>query len=138
MTQSRERYGLKMTVMKLTKSLFEDKSQLQAIIFGSDQSPSNPERAYWMNFLNQDTGVLFGVEKYAKEYNWPVIYVSIHKIKRGYYEVFYQLITDKPNDFSYGEITENFTKLIEKDIIKEPQYWLWGHRRWKHKKPEIN
>ena len=23
----------------------------------------------------------------------------------------------------------------ENDINKAPQYWLWSHRRWKHKKP---
>ena len=25
-------------------------------------------------------------------------------------------------------------KRIEKDIINLPQYWLWTHKRWKHKK----
>ncbi|HIE72780.1 MAG TPA: hypothetical protein EYQ06_00630, partial [Flavobacteriales bacterium] len=33
-----------------------------------------------------------------------------------------------------GKITEDYTKRIEKDIINLPQYWLWTHKRWKHKK----
>jgi len=122
--------------MNKTKITFEKQEHPKAIIFGSDQSPSNPKRAYWIKFLNQDTGVLFGVEKYAKEYNWPVIYVTIYKMKRGHYEVEYKLITETPNEQPYGSITEKFTKAIENNIIEHPQYWLWSHKRWKHKRPE--
>ena len=135
MKDSREKYGLNLVSMKQTKKTFEKSAKPKAIIFGSDQSPSNPARAYWLQFLNQDTGVLFGVEKYAKEYNWPVMYVTIYKIKRGYYEVQYKMITDTPLNTSYGEITTSFTKAIENDIIALPQYWLWSHKRWKHKNP---
>ena len=136
MKTTREKYGLRLASMKQTKKSFDKGGKPKAIIFGSDQSPSNPKRAYWLKFLNQDTGVLYGVEKYAKEYNWPVIYVTIYKTKRGHYEVEYKLITDTPLDTSYGEITTSFTKAIENDIIAHPQYWLWSHRRWKHKKPK--
>jgi len=136
MKTTREKYGLKLVSMKQTKKSFDKGGKPKAIIFGSDQSPSNPKRAYWLKFLNQDTGVLYGVEKYAKEYNWPVIYVTIYKTKRGHYEVEYKLITDTPLDTSYGEITTSFTKAIENDIIAHPQYWLWSHRRWKHKLPK--
>ena len=120
--------------MKQTKRSFEEKTKAKAIVFGSDQNPSNPKRAYWMEFLNQDTAVLFGVERYAKAYDWPVVYVSIKKGKRGYYEVEYSLITENPTNEPYGKITEDYTKRIEKDIINLPQYWLWTHKRWKHKK----
>ena len=99
-----------------------------------DQNPANPKRAHWVKFLNQDTAVLFGVEKYAKEHDWPVVFVSISKVKRGHYEVEYSLITDKPREQPHGKITEDFTKRLEQDIINQPQYWLWSHKRWKHKR----
>ena len=133
---SREKYGLVLAPMKQTRLMFNENEIPRAIIFGSDQSPSNPGNAYWMNFLNQETGILYGAEKYAKEYNWPVVYVRIFKMKRGCYEVEYELITEKPQLSSYGEITESFTKMIESDILKHPQYWLWSHKRWKHKNPK--
>ena len=131
---SRSKYGLNLVSMKQTKKSFEDSVKPRAIVFGSDQNPSNPKRAHWVDFLNQDTAVLFGVEKYSKEYNCPVVFVSISKIKRGYYQVEYSLITNKPNDEPHGKITEDFTKRLEKDIINQPQYWLWSHKRWKHKR----
>jgi KDO2-lipid IV(A) lauroyltransferase len=120
--------------MMQTKKSFEEGTQAKAIVFGSDQNPANPKRAHWVNFLNQDTGVLFGVERYAKEYNWPVVFVSISKVKRGHYEVEYSLITDSPTEQPHGKITEDFTKRLEQDIINQPQYWLWSHKRWKHKR----
>ena len=131
---SRSKYGMHLISMKQTKKSFEDGDEPKAIVFGSDQNPANPKRAHWMQFLNQDTSVLFGVERYAKEYDWPVVFVSISKVKRGHYEVEYSLITDSPTEQPHGKITEDFTKRLEQDIINQPQYWLWSHKRWKHKR----
>ena len=131
---SRSKYGMHLISMKQTKKSFEYGDEPKAIVFGSDQNPANPKRAHWVQFLNQDTGVLFGVERYAKEYDWPVVFVSNSKAKRGYYEVEYSLVTDNPNEEPHGKITEDFTKRLEQDIINQPQYWLWSHKRWKHKR----
>lgn len=136
MRKTRSRYGLQMIPTKEVKSFFDNnKDKLTATVFGSDQSPSNPNNAHWMTFLNQDTGVLFGTEKYAKEYNMPVIYGRINKVKRGHYTLDLILVTDTPNETVHGEITEKVARLLEKDIQTLPQYWLWTHRRWKHKRP---
>ena len=135
MKSSREKFGLNMISMKETKAYFNNKTNTpRAIIFGSDQSPSNSKKAYWTKFLNQDSAFLYGAEKYAKSFNWPVIYVSINKIKRGDYLVQYKLITQKPKEESYGEIIKKFAFLLESDIKNQPEYWLWTHNRWKKKK----
>ena len=132
--KSRSKFGLVLISMQQTKGSFSEDAKPKAIVFGSDQNPANPKRAHWVQFLNQDTAVLFGTEKYAKEYDWPVVYVSISKVKRGCYEVEYSLITDKPTKQPHGKITESFTKRLEQDIINQPEYWLWSHKRWKHKR----
>tara|TARA_B100001287_G_scaffold39130_1_gene28318 strand:- start:25655 stop:26509 length:855 start_codon:yes stop_codon:yes gene_type:complete len=135
MKVSREKFGLKMIPMKYTKRYFEKSARRpKAILFGSDQSPSNIKRAYWTKFLNQETAFLQGAEKYAVEFDWPVIYGSINKIKRGFYKVNYQIITEKPSNCSKGYIISKFAQLLEKDIKNKPEYWLWSHNRWKRKK----
>ena len=135
MKDSREKFGLIMIPMKETKNYFNtDDKKPRAIIFGSDQSPSNAKNAHWINFLNQESGFLYGAEKYAKEFNWPVVYVSIQKIQRGTYEVSFQLITDKPNEEPNGKIIQDFANLLEIDINRNPPYWLWTHNRWKKSK----
>ena len=88
-----------------------------------------------MTFLNQDTGVLFGAEKYAKEYDYPVIFGRINKEKRGYYSFELEAVSDQPKQTGQGEIMEKVTRMLEADVIKKPEFWLWSHKRWKHKRP---
>ena len=135
MKGSREKFGLRMIPMKETKNYFEAKDENpRAIIFGSDQSPSNSKNAHWINFLNQESGFLFGAEKYAKEFNWPVVYVSIDKTQRGAYLISFHLITDKPKSEPKGKIIEDFASLLQSDINRNPPNWLWTHNRWKKTK----
>lgn len=134
---SRQKYGLIMCPMKQTKTYFDKKlDKPKAIIFGADQRPKHAKKAYWMQFLNQDTPVSFGVEKFGKEYNLPIIFGAIYKVKRGHYEFEYDLLVENPADTEYGEISRLHTERLEKDILDAPQYWLWSHKRWKHKRPE--
>jgi KDO2-lipid IV(A) lauroyltransferase len=101
----------------------------------ADQTPP-PESAYWINFLNQETPVFVGPEKIAKKFNYPVIYFSVTKLKRGYYELNIKPISENPKELADGEISKLHTQALEENIQKQPAYWLWSHRRWKHKKPE--
>lgn len=138
MRTTRSKYGLYMISTKIVKRVFEEEKQkgtLTSTVFAIDQSPSNSNSCWWMEFLNQDTGVLFGVEKFAKEYDQVVVYGRINKEKRGHYSFEFFELTTTPKETAYGEITETATRLLEKDIREKPEYWLWSHRRWKHKRP---
>ena len=104
--------------------------------FGVDQSPGRPEKALWMNFLNQETPVAAGTEKYARQYNMVVVYGKITKVKRGWYTLEYLPVIEHPESSPVGEITARHTSELEKVIKAEPSYWLWTHQRWKHKRPE--
>jgi len=133
---SRQKYGLIMRPMKQTKACFDGPlDRPKTIIFGADQRPGNPTKAFWMEFLNQDTPVSFGVEKFGKEYNLPIVFGAIRKVKRGYYDFEYTLLFEEPAKAEYGEITKAHTLTLEKDIQENPEYWLWSHKRWKHKRP---
>jgi KDO2-lipid IV(A) lauroyltransferase len=134
MYETRSKYGLYMISTKIVSQVFdEQRSNLTATIFAIDQSPSNPEKAHWMKFLGQQSAVLTGTERYARQYGYPVLYGRINKVKRGHYEFEFFKVTDHPIQTAEGEITEAITNLLEKDIRATPQYWLWSHRRWKHK-----
>jgi Kdo2-lipid IVA lauroyltransferase/acyltransferase len=98
----------------------------------ADQSPSSVRLAYWMNFLNQDTAVLHGPEKYARLYNMPVAFVYPQRIKRGYYKVKFSLLVEDPSKTEPGDITRKYMSTLEKIITERPEHYLWSHRRWKH------
>jgi Kdo2-lipid IVA lauroyltransferase/acyltransferase len=135
--ESRSKYGLRMlSIREIRENLKSTKEELTLTIFGSDQSPGKSQQAYWMTFLNQETAVQFGTEKFAVEYDMAVVYGIIQKRSRGHYEVEFKLITDDPGSKPLGWITQKHTKMLEDAIEAQPEYWLWSHKRWKRERPE--
>ena len=138
MRESRGRYGTVMLPMKQTRAFFEAEHEKPVcMIFGADQWPSNAKDAYWVNFMNRETPFLYGAEKYAKEFNFPVVFGKINKPKRGFHRITLEDITDKPNEMEYGEIIDIFVKKLEETIRAKPEHWLWSHKRWKRSKEEV-
>ena len=102
--------------------------------FISDQKPPGNGLHYWTTFLNQDTPVLVGAERIAKQTNAVVCFLDIVQVKRGYYEGQVKLITDCPKDDPEFEISERYMQCMEKTILRDPSFWLWTHNRWKFKR----
>ncbi|WP_231458786.1 MULTISPECIES: lysophospholipid acyltransferase family protein [unclassified Pedobacter] len=131
----RSKFGNKMVSMRQTlRAVQANKNTASMFTFGSDQAPSREESMYWTNFLHQETSVQLGVEKIAKKTNRPVFYLKINYLKRGYYEVDCVPICLHPKETAEFEITELHTNFLESMIQQQPAYWLWSHRRWKHKR----
>jgi KDO2-lipid IV(A) lauroyltransferase len=132
MQQSRSRFGVHLISKKEVKPYFHaPQHQPFAMFFGADQSPSLNRQAYTTTFLGRETRVQFGVEKYAVEYGLPVVFFELRRVKRGHYEVFLTDMMSPPDDYDYGTITRAHTALLEQQILAEPAYWLWSHKRWK-------
>ncbi len=104
------------------------------IVFIADQTPSKANLHYWTQFLHQDTAILTGPERIAKKLDLPVIFADTQKIRRGYYAVEFRLITDQAKDTPDFWITETYARMMETCILRDPAYWLWTHKRWKHGK----
>lgn len=134
MYNMRSRFGTKLYAMKDTmREMIRNRHEINATAFIADQTPS-PEGAYWTTFLNQDTPVFWGTEKIAQKLNYPVLYATVNRKKRGYYEVDVEYLVHNPKDTKEGEISELHTRKLEKDIIAQPEIWLWSHRRWKYRR----
>ncbi len=132
---SRSRFGLTLVSTKAVKEYFSQNRELIAVLFATDQAPSNPYNAYWTTFLNQDTPVFWGTEIFAKRNNLAVVYGKISRLSRGHYVMSFELITDNAKDEPRGAITEKHTRALERAILEAPEYWLWSHRRWKRQRP---
>ncbi|MDR1116359.1 MAG: lysophospholipid acyltransferase family protein [Tannerella sp.] len=102
------------------------------VVFITDQTPSKANIHYWSRFLNQESAILTGPERLARKFDIPVIFVDVRKIKRGYYSVDFQLMTDNPKGTPEFSITEDYVRRMEKSILRDPAFWLWSHKRWKH------
>jgi len=135
--QRRERFGMQVINSSNYQIKFRTfKKKPFAVLTLGDQSPAHSTKSYWLNFLDQDTAVLFGTEQMANDYDFKVVFFVIHKIKRGFYELELKLITKNAKSMDWGEITEMHTKLLEDEIIKNPSQWLWSHKRWKREIPQ--
>ncbi len=131
----RTRFGTKLIAMQDTfREMVRNKNIVSATAFIADQTPA-PENAYWTNFLNQDTPVFWGTERISKKMRYPVVYVHISKLKRGYYQLSAEMLIEDAKATAEGEVTEVFTRKLEQLIKQQPETWLWSHKRWKHKRP---
>jgi KDO2-lipid IV(A) lauroyltransferase len=100
------------------RQLMEDAQKgiptLSAFIF--DQTPRINEIQFWTTFLNQETAVVVGAEKVARKLDAVVLTAHPRKIRRGYYEVEYSLVTEHAKETAKFEITEQCTRFLEKRI----------------------
>lgn len=99
--------------------------------FVSDQSTIWEETQYWTTFLNQLTPVHLGIAKMARKTGYPVVFVYIKKVRRGYYEVELVKLCENESGLTEQIITEKHVRVLEANIRKNPEQWLWTHRRWK-------
>jgi len=99
----------------------------------SDQSPKLDRIFHSMKFMGVEVPVHTGAEMLAKKYDLAVIMVKVKKVRRGYYEATFLSLADNPKDFEDFEITEMYLKEVEKQILETPEFYLWTHKRWKHR-----
>lgn len=106
------------------------------VIFLADQTPSPANLHYWTSFLNQDTAILTGVERLARKLNLPVIYLDVQMLKRGYYTLEMQLLSENSKETPDNWLTEEYARRMERSILRDPRGWLWTHKRWKYKRSD--
>ncbi len=139
MNSMRTRFGTIMVPMKQTlRKVVEFKNEPHVLVLVGDQTPSREESEYFTSFLNQQTAVFLGVEKIALKTNNPIIYFSINRLKRGYYECLVKSLIDNPEQTKEYEITNSHIRELEKNIRFQPEYWLWSHKRWKFSPENLN
>ena len=114
------------------RALAQRTGQLDQVMILADQSPQGLKTDYWTEFLHQDTCWFTGLERMAKYLDYAVVFVAMKRVRRGYYELTFQPITETPKATEKGYIMEQYARHIERFIQEQPDNWLWSHRRWKH------
>jgi len=133
----REKFGVE--TVPMTEAIrvllrYQSSNTMTLSLFIADQAPVQGPSNYWTTFLNQETAVFTGVERIAKKTNFAVVFLKLRKVSRGHYEVEAEILSENPKLAVNNEITEAHVRSLEKLIREQPEYWLWSHRRWKHKK----
>jgi KDO2-lipid IV(A) lauroyltransferase len=135
----RTRFGAIAVAMKQTlRTMIAHKNEFTVTVFAGDQTPIREQKNYFTQFLNQPTAVFQGIEKIAKLIDSAVIFYDMKRVKRGYYTYTIVPLVENSKESAEHEITDAHVKYLEGMIKREPQYWLWSHRRWKFKPEDAN
>ena len=121
---------------KTIKTIKEHYNHKLIALYGfiMDQSPHVRPSSYWKKFMGIKVPVFKGAEIVAKEYNYPVVYAQLNRIKRGVYESEISLISDNPKSTKENFITDSFFNKLENQIKNDPTQYLWTHNRFKYMK----
>jgi Kdo2-lipid IVA lauroyltransferase/acyltransferase len=132
--EKRGKFNIQLIPIGETAQAFEDyKNTPVTCAFVSDQSTWS-DKAHWVTFLGQDTACPPGADKYARALDACVFYLHIERVKRGFYEVSLELITDNVASLPDEGITKKFMSRLESILHEKPENWLWSHKRWKKKR----
>lgn len=129
----RNKFNSELIAMKEATAVMSKSAQKEAALFAlvADQSPKAARAQYFTNFFNTPSAVFKGAERIAKEHATAVTFLRVTKVKRGYYDAEFVLISENGAQTKDWEITDTFFQLLEDQIIKQPEYYLWSHKRWK-------
>jgi Kdo2-lipid IVA lauroyltransferase/acyltransferase len=134
---SRERWGAKCVAVNESMRMilnFHRKGIPTALWLGADQTAPATSK-FWTNFLNREAPFFSGPEKIASKTNQPVIFHQVRKTGRGRYESDFIPLVENPAEIEPKEILLAYIRKMEDIIREKPEYYLWSHRRWKHKRP---
>ncbi len=134
--KTRERFGviLKQTP-KILNLVKENQKKGILTMYGllSDQSPHIAKTHYWSKFFGVKVPIHTGAEMLAKRYDLNLVFMKTRKIKRGFYETSFSVITTTPTKFPDYELTDIFLRKVEEQVYEQPEYYFWTHKRFKHK-----
>jgi KDO2-lipid IV(A) lauroyltransferase len=134
----RGKFGMETISMDLAfkRMLTLKKEDVPNIVwFAADQAPPK-ESQFWTTFLNQETGFFLGPEKLAKKLDYSVVFLDVFREKRGKYKAKFTLLFEDTKGTKDYYITKGYINHLETVIKGRPEFWLWSHKRWKHKRPE--
>ena len=133
----RSKFKATLITTKQTKSYIEEhylKNDLCLYGFASDQTPRRSENMHWYNFMGIETPIHTGAEFLSKKYDMNIGFLKCKKVKRGFYEASIELLSDNVKLIPDYQISELFIRKVEIQIKEKPEFYMWSHKRWKHKK----
>lgn len=135
MKKIRSRFGAYMVEKEIAfREIVRRKNLTRIIAMVADQAGMENQHVHWTTFLNQETGFYEGPERIARKTKMPVIFVAMHRLKRGFYQIEFHEIARPPFLPEHGYITEQYVRNVETAIQQHPSDWLWSHKRWKRKR----
>ena len=102
-------------------------------MFDTDQRPyANAKAVMDVEFMGQPAQTMYAGAGVAHKYGLAVSYLSMTRKPSGKgYLCELKTICDDASKMEVQQIMDEFYRLLEADIRKDPGEYLWSHKRWK-------
>lgn len=121
---------------KAIRHILKHKDKPRVIGIIGDQIPSRGTDKQWLDFFNKETAFYQGSEKIAIATQSPVFFMEVLRTGRGRYQCTFHEIATPPYSKKHTGIIKSYAQHLEQNIRKQPEGYLWSHRRWKYTKAE--
>lgn len=139
MFETRSRFNVDpIDLNDFTNEIIKRKGTQRAYCILADQKPRSKGKAYTTDFLHRETRFFIGPEKIAQFVKIPVVFVTMQRLRQGYYRVSFKVIAEPPYEKQRNVflITEAYVRELQQLIYQSPEGWLWSNRRWRSRKAE--
>ena len=105
----------------------------EVIGFMLDQNMIDTEGVF-VEFFGRPVCTTPGLAYMAAQTGAPIIPAFIHRLEGGRHEIELLPVIEPPPDRKPETIqaaTQAYTRVIEEEILKRPEQWIWIHRRWR-------
>lgn len=133
MLRLRSRFGtISIPQKKAFRTLLKMKAENPDFLIGfiADQRPNSSNLNHWTQFLHQPTAFAAGGEEIGQRIKAHYVYLEVEKTGRGHYKMTFKEIRNVNPNLPYP-YTCRFLELLEENICRKPELWLWSHNRWK-------
>jgi len=128
----RSRFGSKMVSIYHSMRYFLIKKDKPAAYFlVADQFPTTRDKQKMVDFFGNKIPFLHGPENFSRQLKVPVFYIEMKRVRRGYYAMEFYKLTDNAGELKENELTQLYVNHLEASIRKQPEDWMWSHKRWK-------
>jgi KDO2-lipid IV(A) lauroyltransferase len=112
--------------------ILERKDQKFAYTFITDQYPYNLLGSE-ITFMHQSTKTLVAAAKMAVKLDMALVYQRFECREEGGYRMTFVPIAEHAGGQDPLALMQQYYKLLEEDLEKQPWNYLWTHKRWKKK-----
>ena len=131
MEQIRKKYICKYQIKKgiggIKKLMFLKKKNFSTALM-IDQRVSE---GILSKFFNQKAFTTTIPAQLVKKFDIPIVPIYIERMNGTRHKMVIYKPLKFEKDVSIENITNDLNNLLEKMIIKKPEYWIWSHNRWK-------
>lgn len=121
-----------METMSVLRYALRHREEHKFYVFTIDQFPfGRSARCELPSFLNQKTWVMTGAAALAVKLRMAVYYMRMDRQERGHYVISFRKLCEDAAELGEGRIVETYHALLEEDIRRQPENYLWSHKRWK-------